>query len=144
VPQSGSFPWHSPWCRSNPVGQIVLPVTLGTQKNFCMETIQFEVTDFETSYNAFLGWPTLSKFMAIPHYAYLVLKMTGPRGIISIRGDVKRAFGCDRESYETADRLTASTELQELKQALAESSLDLVMSEAKTSKTSIQPEDTLS
>jgi hypothetical protein len=109
-----------------------------------METIQFEVTDFETSYNAFLGWPTLSKFMAIPHYAYLVLKMTGPRGIISIRGDVKRAFGCDRESYETADRLTASTELQELKQALAESSLDLVMSEAKTSKTSIQPEDTLS
>jgi hypothetical protein len=109
-----------------------------------METIQFEVADFETSYNAFLGWPTLSKFMAIPHYAYLVLKMTGPRGIISIRGDVKRAFGCDRESYETANRLTASTELQELKQALAESSLDSVMSEAKSSKTSIQPEDTLS
>jgi hypothetical protein len=26
-------------------------------------------------YNAFLGRPALSKFMAIPHYAYLVLKM---------------------------------------------------------------------
>jgi hypothetical protein len=139
-------PFHGivPGVEATPVGQIVLPVTLGTQKNFCMETIQFEVADFETSYNAFLGWPTLSKFMAIPHYAYLVLKMTGPRGIISIRGDVKRAFGCDRESYETANRLTASTELQELKQALAESSLDSVMSEAKSSKTSIQPEDTLS
>jgi hypothetical protein len=109
-----------------------------------MKTIQFEVADFETSYNAFLGWPTLSKFMAIPHYAYLVLKMPGPHGVISIRADGKRAFGCNKESYETADRLTASTELQELKQALAESSLDSVMSEAKTSKTSIQPKDTLS
>jgi hypothetical protein len=30
-----------------------------------METIQFEVADFENTYNAFLGQPTLSKPMAI-------------------------------------------------------------------------------
>jgi hypothetical protein len=53
--------------------------------------------------------------MVIPHYTYMVLKMPGPCGIISIRGDVKRAFDCDKESCETADRLTASAELQELK-----------------------------
>jgi hypothetical protein len=125
---------------ATPVGQIALPVTFGTRENFCTETIQFEVTDFETVYNAFLGRPALSKFMAIPHYVYLVLKMPGSRGIISIRGDVKRAFDHDRESCKTADRLLASSELQELKQALVESSPDPVMSEAKTS---IQPEDTL-
>jgi hypothetical protein len=51
---------------------------------------------------------------------------------------------CDRESCEIADRLTAFVELQELKQAMVESPLDPVMPEAKTSKTSIQPEDTLS
>jgi hypothetical protein len=50
-------------------------------------------------------------FMAIPHYAFLVLKMPGLRGVISIRGDIKRAFDCDRESCETADRLLASIEL---------------------------------
>jgi hypothetical protein len=72
-------------------------------------------------YNAFMGWLALSKFMAIQHYAYLVLKMPGPHGAISIREDVKRAFDCDRESLERADRLMASIELQELKQALAES-----------------------
>jgi hypothetical protein len=82
--------------------------------------------------------------MVIPHYANLVLKIPGPRGFISIRGDVKRAFDCDRESYKTADRLLVSTKLQELKQALAECPpLNPVMAEAKTSKTSIQPEDTL-
>jgi hypothetical protein len=85
----------------------------------------------------------LSKFVAIPHYAYLVSKMPGPHGIISTRGDIKQAFDCDRESFETTDRLLAFVELQELKQALVESSPDPGMPEAKISKMSIQPEDTL-
>jgi hypothetical protein len=108
-----------------------------------METIQFEVTDFKTVYTAFLGRPALSKFMVISHYAYLVLKMPQPRGIISIRGDIKQAFDCDRESCETVDRLMASVELQELKHTLVASPPDSVMPEAKTSKMSIQLEDTL-
>jgi hypothetical protein len=87
---------------------------------------------------------TLSKFMEIPHYAYLVLKMLGPCGVISIRGDIKRAFDCDRKSSETADRLLAFAEIKELKQALVESPPDPVMPKFKTSKTSIRLEDTLS
>jgi hypothetical protein len=35
-----------------------------------------------------LGRPTLSKFIVIPHSAYLVLKMPALRGVISIKGDV--------------------------------------------------------
>jgi hypothetical protein len=139
----GSFPWHSPWCSVTPVGQIALLVTFGTLENFRIKTIQFEVANFEIAYNAFLGQPALSKLMAIPHYAYMVLNMPGPHGIISIRGDVKWAFNCDRESCETADRLLASVELQELKQALAECHPDPVMPEAKSSNTFIQPEDAL-
>jgi hypothetical protein len=80
--------------------------------------------------------------MVIPYYAYLILKMSRPCGIISINGDVKWPFDCDRESHETADRLTESVELQELKQALAETAPDLIMPKAKTTKASIQPEDT--
>jgi hypothetical protein len=81
--------------------------------------------------------------MGIPHYAYLVLKMPGPHGVISIRGDIKRAFDCDRERErerercETTDRLLLSTELKKPKEALAESSPDPVMLKAKTSKASI-------
>jgi hypothetical protein len=121
-------------------------VTFETRENFSTENIQFQVTSFEIAYNAFLGRPALSKFMVIPHYAYLVLKMPGQRGVISIKGDVKQAFDCNRESCETANRLMASVELRDLKQALAESPLppDPIMPEAKTSKTSIQVEDSLS
>jgi hypothetical protein len=28
----------------------------------------------------------LTKFMAITHFAYLILKMSGPNGVISIKG----------------------------------------------------------
>jgi hypothetical protein len=120
-PSRASFHGIVPGAAVTPVGQIALLVTFRTRENFRTQTIQFEVANFETVYNAFLGRSTLSKFMKIPHYAYLVLKMLGPRDIISIRGDIKRAFNCDRECCETANRLLASAKLQELKQALSES-----------------------
>jgi hypothetical protein len=53
--------------------------------------------------------------MAIPPYTYLVLKMPGPHGVVSISRDVKRAYDYNKESCETADKLIASTELHELK-----------------------------
>jgi hypothetical protein len=116
-------PFHGivPTAAATPVSQITLPITFRTRENFYTETLQFEVTDFETAYNAFFGRPALSKFIVIPHYAYLILKMLGPHGVISIRGDIKRAFYCDSESLNMADSLMACAKLQDLKQALAES-----------------------
>jgi hypothetical protein len=139
VPQLGPFPWHSPSCSSDPSW-----LSFVTQENFCTDNLQFEGTDFEMAYNAFMGRPKLSNFMAIPHYAYLVLKMPGPHGVISIRGDAKQAYDSGRESCEMADRLMASADLQDLKQALVESPLEPVMPEANTSMMSIQSEDLLS
>jgi hypothetical protein len=78
-----------------PLGQITLPVTFGTLANYCTEFIKFEVADFDSSYQAILRRPALAKFMAIPHYPYLLLKMLGPNGILSLRGELKHAFDCD-------------------------------------------------
>jgi hypothetical protein len=141
-------PFHGIVSRTaaTPIGQISLPVTFGTQENFRTENIQFKVSDFETTYNAFLGRPTLTKFMSIPHYTYLVLKMPGSRGVNSIRGEVKQSHDCDKESCEMADKLTTSVELREWKESLVEPPPhppDPVMPNSKTSKTSIQPEDAL-
>jgi hypothetical protein len=58
-PSRASFHGIVPGAAMTPIGQISLPVTFGTQENFCTETIQFEVTDFETAYNIFLGQLTL-------------------------------------------------------------------------------------
>jgi hypothetical protein len=57
--------------------------------------MKFEVADFETSYHAILGRPAITKFMAVPHYTYLVLKMPSPAGVLSLQGDLKISFDCD-------------------------------------------------
>jgi hypothetical protein len=82
--------------------QITLLVTSGTEVNYRTKFIQFEVADFETSYHAILGRPALAKFMAIPHYPYLLLKMPEPHGILSLRGNLKRAFDCDIQAIQIA------------------------------------------
>jgi hypothetical protein len=62
-----------------PLGSVVLPVSFGESRdNYRTEYIKFEVADFETSYHAILGRPAIAKFMAVPHYTYLVLKMPSP------------------------------------------------------------------
>nr|CAE01914.2 OSJNBb0070J16.8 [Oryza sativa Japonica Group]CAE02343.1 OSJNBb0072M01.4 [Oryza sativa Japonica Group] len=76
---------------ATPLGQITLPVTFGTRENFHTENVCFEVADFETAYHAILGRLALAKFMAVPHYTYMMMKMPGPRGVISLRSDIKQA-----------------------------------------------------
>jgi hypothetical protein len=68
---------------------VVLPVT-------------FEVADFKTSYHAILGRPAIAKFMAVPHYTYLVLKMPSPARVLSLQGDLNISFDCDTEAVELA------------------------------------------
>jgi hypothetical protein len=86
-----------------PLGSVVLPVTFGeTRENYRTEYIKFKVADFETSYHAILGRPAIAKFMEVPHYTYLVLKMPSPDGVLSLQGDLKISFDCDTEAVELA------------------------------------------
>lgn len=49
---------------------------------FCTKWLQFEVTDFQGAYNAILRRPGYTKFMVVPNYTYLKLKMTGHLGLL--------------------------------------------------------------
>jgi hypothetical protein len=40
--------------------------------------------------------------MAVPHYTYLVLKMPGPRGIITVKGNFEPSDLCDKEFHKMA------------------------------------------
>ncbi|XP_039778639.1 uncharacterized protein LOC120646007 [Panicum virgatum] len=89
------------------LGHISLLVTFGTPENFRTETLRFEVATFN-SYNAIIGRPGLAKFMAVPHYSYLVVKMPAPRGVISMRADFKGMADCTRKALQTALKASAS------------------------------------
>jgi hypothetical protein len=97
-----------------PLEQITLSVRFVTQANYQTEFIQFEVADFETSYHAILGRPTLAKFMAILHYPYLLLKMPGPHGILSLQGNLKRAFDCDIQEIQIIAKTQAADDREEI------------------------------
>jgi hypothetical protein len=45
--------------------------------------------DWPSQYHAILGRPAFAKFMAVPHYAYLTLKIPGPKGTIMVQGSLK-------------------------------------------------------
>jgi hypothetical protein len=42
--------------------------------------------------------------MAVPHYTYLVLKMPGPKGIITVKGNFELPDLCDREFHKMAQK----------------------------------------
>jgi hypothetical protein len=81
-----------PGNMATPLGSMVLPVTFGTKNNYRTEYIKFEVADFDSSYHAILGRPALAKFMVVPHYVYLLLKMPRKTVVLTFRGDLKKSY----------------------------------------------------
>ena len=79
-----------------------------------MEVLTLEVVDFLGSYHAILGQPCYTKFMAIPNYTYLKLKIPGPNDVITVGSTFSHAYTCDREHYELTTAVINSTELAQL------------------------------
>ena len=74
--------------------------------------------DFLGSYHAILGQPCYAKFMTIPNYTYLKLKMPGPNGIITVGSTFSHAFTCDRKHFELTIAVINSSELPRLGESL--------------------------
>jgi hypothetical protein len=111
--RAGAAPFHGiiPGKRVQPLGQLDLPVCFGTPSNFRKETLTFEVVGFRGTYHAVLGRPCYTKFMAIPNYTYLKLKMSGPNGVITVGSTYRHAYKCDMECVEYAEALAESEAL---------------------------------
>jgi hypothetical protein len=79
-----------------------MSVTFGTPENYQTEFLRFEVARLDCGYNTIIGRPGLAKFMAIPHYPYMMLKMSGSQGIITVRADFQGAIECFRGAIQKA------------------------------------------
>jgi hypothetical protein len=111
--RAGAAPFHGiiPGKHVQPLGQLDLPVCFGTPSNFRRETLTFEVVEFRGTYHAVLGRPCYAKFMAVPNYTYLKLKMSGPNGVITVGPTYRHAFECDVECVEYVEALAESEAL---------------------------------
>jgi hypothetical protein len=43
--------------------------------------------------------------MAVPNYTYLKMKMSGPKGVITVGSSIEHSFNCDVECVEHAEAL---------------------------------------
>jgi hypothetical protein len=122
------------------IGRVCLLVTFGTQENFCTEYLTFEVADFRSSYHAILGRPILTKFMAIPHHTYLIMKMPVPNRILSILGDIMVSYNCESSTVELAkDSACKATSTVMVAQVAKIDQTTLEVPEQKRTNTALDP-----
>ena len=97
------------------------------------------VADFDGTYHAILGRPSLTKFMAVPHYLYLVLKMRTEKGVLTIRGNVYTAYTCEEESFKVTEAIDLSIRMAAtVSQAAQAPSDQLKVPEQQTSRKNIK------
>ena len=79
---------------------------------------------FHGTYHANLRRPCYAKFMAVPSYTYLKLKMLGLGGIITVGTSFQHAYECEVECYDHVAAIVASAELMALRKEVAEEAPD--------------------
>jgi hypothetical protein len=70
------------------------------------------VTDFNDTYHAILGRSALTKFMVVPHYSYLVLKMPTEHGVLTLRGNVYTAYTSEEKGFKVAEATDLSIRME--------------------------------
>ncbi|XP_066382590.1 uncharacterized protein [Miscanthus floridulus] len=113
IPRSNLRPSKAPFYEivpgkeAVPLGCIRLNITFGQPDNFRKEPLTFEVVDFPGVYHGLLGRPCFTKFIVVPNYTYLKLKMPGPNRVITVKGSLKKAYYYEQDCVAQAAMLIA-------------------------------------
>jgi hypothetical protein len=110
-----SFHGIVPGGANYPLEKIKLDICFGNSSNYRREKLEFEVIDWPSQYHAILGRPAFAKFMAVPHYAYLMLKIPGPKGTITVQGSFEVSNTYDKEFNRLAQTFGMTAEYARLK-----------------------------
>jgi Tfp pilus assembly protein PilX len=80
--------------------------------------------------------------MAIPHYPYLLLKMLGPHGMLSLRGNLKGAFDYDIQAIQIAAKALVANGIEEITTITAQMNPEELEIPAKNSCVLTPPKET--
>ena len=111
-PTKTTFKGDIPGVEARCTGSITLEVVFGFPDNFRSEELIFDIVPFRSGYHALLGRTAFAKFNAVPHYAYLKLKMPGPRRVITVNGNTE----CSLRMEEHTAALAAEVQCSLLRQ----------------------------
>ena len=101
-PTRTTFKGVIPGVEARCTGSITLEVVFGSPDNFRSEELIFNIVCFRSGYHALLGRTAFTRFNAVPHYAYLKLKMPGPHGVITVNGNTERSLQTEEHTAALA------------------------------------------
>ena len=101
-PTKTTFKGVIPGVEACCTGSITLEVVFGSPDNFRSEDLIFDIVPFHSGYHALLGRTAFARFNAVPHYAYLKLKMPRPRGVITVSGNMERSLRTEEHTTALA------------------------------------------
>ena len=101
-PTKTTFKGVVPGVEARCTGSITLEVVFGSPDNFRSEVLIFDIVPFRSGYHALLGRTAFARLNAVPHYAYLKLKMPGPRGVITVNGNTERSLRTEEHTAALA------------------------------------------
>ena len=107
-PTKTTFKGVIPGVEASCTGSVTLEVVFGSRDNFRSEELIFDIVPFRSGYHALLGRTAFSRFNAVPHYAYLKLKMPGPRGVITVNGNTERSLRTEKHTSALAAEVQSS------------------------------------
>ena len=107
-PTKTTFKGAIPGVEACFTGSITLEVVFGSPDNFRSEELIFDIAPFRSGYHALLGRTAFARFNVVPHYAYLKLKMPGPRGVITVNGNTERSLRTEEHIAALAAEVQSS------------------------------------
>ena len=90
-PTKTTFKGVIPGVEARCTVSITLEVIFGSPDNFRSKDLIFDIVPFHSGYHALFEQTAFARFNAVPHYAYLKLKMPGPRDVITVNGNTERS-----------------------------------------------------
>ena len=101
-PTKTTFKGVIPGVEARCTGSITLEVVFGSPDNFRSEELIFDIVPFRSGYHTLLGQTAFPRFNAVPHYAYLKLKMPGPHGVITVNRNKERSLQMEENTAALA------------------------------------------
>ena len=102
-PTNTTFKGVIPGVEARCTGSITLEVVFGSPDNFRSKELIFDIVPFRSGFHAMPGRTAFAQFNVVPHYAYLKLKMPGPRGVIIVNGNMERSLRTEHTAVLAAE-----------------------------------------
>ncbi|KAL0428202.1 UNVERIFIED_CONTAM: hypothetical protein Slati_2995000 [Sesamum latifolium] len=95
-----------------PMGEIALPISIGTTPHRATRMLKFLVVDAPSSYNIIMGRPCLNSFRAVASTYHMKLKFSTYRGIGEKKRDCRTARECHANILKKKSKLLVERKLQ--------------------------------